>query len=180
MKSIKFIKNLFTNDNIFNNNRRIEANFLDACNSETESEDELCPECNELNTGDDWCQQCNAKHFKQDFPNWTSGNEYIDKFIQETQLNARHYDEILEWIPYDRLINIKHLATGGFSTVYKAIWLDGRIKRWDHDKNGWIREKSECYDDKGSEIKGYEVAIKNPVNSSNVNDEFLNEVNWLF
>ena len=49
----------------------------------------LCPECNKPNTGLHWCNQCNAKRFQQDFPNWTSGNKYIDNFIQETQLNAQ-------------------------------------------------------------------------------------------
>ncbi|RIA89365.1 hypothetical protein C1645_876778 [Glomus cerebriforme] len=44
------------------------------------------------------------------FGNWTSGNERIDKFIQESQLNARNYNELLEWIPYNRLRNIQFLA----------------------------------------------------------------------
>src|SRR5688572_2729643 len=70
----------------------------------------LCPECNKPNTGDYWCNQCNAKRFQQDFPNWTSGNNYIDNFIQKTQLNARNCYEVLEWIPYNRLTNIKYLA----------------------------------------------------------------------
>ena len=63
----------------------------------------LCPECNKPNTGFRWCNQCNAKRFQQDFPNWTSGNKYIDKFIQDVQLKVRHDYEIIEWIPYDRL-----------------------------------------------------------------------------
>jgi len=28
--------------------------------------------------------------FQQDFSNWTSGNEFINKFIQESQLNAQN------------------------------------------------------------------------------------------
>src|ERR1051325_2423575 len=167
-----------------NEDEMIEANSLDGSNSETESIFGpfygLCWECDETKTSVSWCQQCNAKRFQQDFPNWTSGNEYIDKFIQETQLNAQRYEEVLEWIPYNRLTNIKYLAKGGFSTVYKAIWLDGRIEEWNHDKNEWIRHKRECDDGNGSEIKGCEVAIKNLDNSSNINDEFLNEVNKFF
>src|ERR1043165_1382077 len=92
----------------------------------------LCPECNKPNTGPLWCNQCNPKWFQQDFPNWTSGNIYIDNFIQETQLNAKGSWEILEWIPYNRLANIKYLAKGGFSTVYNAIWLGGYIQRCDN------------------------------------------------
>ena len=128
----------------------------------------LCPECKEPNTDNIWCQQCNAKRFRQNFPIWTSGNKYIDKFIQETQLNARNEYEVLEWIPYNRLTNIEYLAKGGFSTVYKATWLDGKINHWYNDKNEWIRNGNE------------DVAIKSLDNSSNINDEFLNEVNKLF
>src|SRR2546421_2136287 len=121
----------------------------------------LCPECNKPNTGHEWCNQCNAKRFQQDFPNWTSGNIYIDNFIQESQLNAKRYDHVLEWIPYNRLTNIKYLAKGGFSTVYKAIWLDGDIRYWDYDKKQWKRHPydSEVY-------SGYPVVIKSLNNSS--------------
>src|SRR3954451_13574698 len=48
----------------------------------------LCPNCNEPNLDYQWCQQCNAKRFQQDFHKWTSGNKFIDKFLQESQLNA--------------------------------------------------------------------------------------------
>ena len=128
--------------------------------------DGLCPECNKPNTGYfEWCNQCNAKRFQQEFPNWTSGNKYIDNFIQETQ----HGYEVLEWIPYNRLTNIKFLAKGGFSTVYKAIWLDRCIEGWNYYKKQWER-----YD------KDYSVVIKSLNNSSNINEEFLNEVRYLY
>src|SRR3989440_5732883 len=129
----------------------------------------LCPECNKPYTGYFWCNQCNAKRFQQDFPNWTSGNIYIDNFIQEIQLNAQNRYEVLEWIPYNRLTNIKYLAKGGFSTVYNAIWLDGCIGKWSYNKKQWKR-----YD------KDYSVVIKSLNNSSNINEEFLNEVRYLY
>ena len=129
-----------------------------------EPEYELCPECNNPNTGRSWCSQCNGKRFQQEFTKWTSGNKYIDNFIQETQLNAKNFREVLEWIPYNRLTNIKYLAKGGFSTVYNAIWLDGWIRYWDYDENQWDR------------CEGWEVVIKSLNNSSNINEEFLNEV----
>src|SRR2546421_5563290 len=77
----------------------------------------LCPKCNQLNTHRNWCKECNSKRFQQNFSNWTSGNEHIDKFIQEAQLNARGPFELIEWIPYNQLRNIKYLTQGGFSTV---------------------------------------------------------------
>ena len=131
----------------------------------------LCPECNKPNTYYDWCNQCNAKRFQQDFPNWTSGNIYIDNFIQETQLNAKSEYHVLEWIPYNRLTNIKYLAKGGFSTVYKATWLDGYISNWDIYKKQW---------DRPFHSEGYPVVIKSLNNSSNINEEFLNEVRYLY
>src|SRR2546421_3301638 len=95
----------------------------------------LCPECNKpFIDYNHWCNQCNSKRFQQEFPNWTSGNNYIDNFIQETQLNAQNFHEVLEWIPYNRLTNIKCLAKGGFSTVYNASWFDGCIRHWDYDE----------------------------------------------
>src|SRR5579859_5883549 len=99
----------------------------------------LCPECNQPNTWNNWCKECYSKKFQQDFDNWTSGNEHIDKFIQESQLNARNFSELLEWIPYNRLRNIQFLAQGGFSTVYKALWLDNCIDKWDYEKKDWKR-----------------------------------------
>src|ERR1041385_5759626 len=132
----------------------------------------LCPECNKPKTSKYWCNQCNAKRFQQDFPNWTSGNKFIDNFIQESQLNAKSSEEVLEWIPYNRLTNIKYLAKGGFSTVYNAIWLDGCITRWDYDNKQWSRYLFNS--------EGDEVVIKSLNNSSNINEEFLNEVRYLY
>src|SRR6266496_6313685 len=88
---------------------------------------ELCSDCNRPNIGVHWCQNCISKQFQKDFNKWTSGNEFIDKFIQDVQLKARNESEVIEWIPYNHLRNIKYLAKGGFSIVYKAIWLGGRI-----------------------------------------------------
>jgi len=137
-----------------------------------------------------WCKECYSKKFRQNFGNWTSGNDNIDKFIQESQLNARFSLELLEWIPYDRLRNIKFLAQGGFSTVYEAIWLDGLITNWDYEKQNWKREVFKCdeqhYKDannpqiknplKSNEKYRHPVVLKSLNDSSNINEDFLNEV----
>src|SRR6266487_4116986 len=74
----------------------------------------LCEECKQPNTGSifnyGWCQPCNAKRFQQNFKNWTSGNNEIDKFIQKSQLKAKNNDEFIEWVEYDRFENVKYLA----------------------------------------------------------------------
>ncbi|CAB4426519.1 unnamed protein product [Rhizophagus irregularis] len=83
----------------------------------------LCKECKQPRASYDWCQ-CK---FQQNFKNWTSGNHEVDKFIQKTQLKAKNYYHVLEWIEYDRFENVEYLTKGGFGTIYKAIWKDGWI-----------------------------------------------------
>ncbi|RHZ74808.1 hypothetical protein Glove_219g63 [Diversispora epigaea] len=60
-----------------------------------------------------WCKLCNSKHFQNDFNNWTSGNDKIDKFIQDAQLNANFEYQIIEWIPYNRFKDVKQISRGG-------------------------------------------------------------------
>ncbi|CAB5367019.1 unnamed protein product [Rhizophagus irregularis] len=61
---------------------------------------------------------------------WTSGNEKIDDFIQEKQLEVINYDDIvLEWIPYNQFNEIKETGKNGLITVYSAIWKDGPLYR---------------------------------------------------
>ncbi|RHZ88221.1 hypothetical protein Glove_25g43 [Diversispora epigaea] len=56
---------------------------------------------------------------KNDFDKWTSGNDTIDKFIQDSQLNANYRFGVIEWIPYDRLEYIKQIAKGGLGRYIK-------------------------------------------------------------
>jgi hypothetical protein len=133
----------------------------------------LCKECKQPNTGyPNWCQSCNGKRFQQNFQNWTSGNHDIDELIQGTQLNAKKYSEVIEWIEYDRFENIEYLAKGGFGTTYKAIWKDGYIQRWDSENNQWKRYKDND--------EGHPVALKCLHNSQDITDEFLREVRYFF
>ena len=78
--------------------------------------DDICEKCNCI---------CNAIHFQQNFKNWTSGNDNIDKFIQDAQLSAHgNAEKALEWIPYGRFY-IKHIVKVGFGTniPYKIYYL---------------------------------------------------------
>ncbi|GET52482.1 kinase-like domain-containing protein [Rhizophagus irregularis DAOM 181602=DAOM 197198] len=123
----------------------------------------LCKKCNQPYIDFKWCQQCNIKQFQQDFSKWTSKNKFIDKFIQEAQLNAKSSYEVLEWIPYNKLNNINYYDKGGFSEIYRAIWLDGPIDSWNFDEQQWNRWAEN------------EVILKNLNNSSSLSDEFLDE-----
>src|SRR6266498_2216544 len=101
----------------------------------------LCKECKQPKNNHYYqCQSCNSKHFQQNFKNWTSGNNEVDEFIQKVQLKAKPYEEVLEWIEYDRFENVEYLAKGGFGTVFKAIWKDGYIHYWDSENNQWKRK----------------------------------------
>src|SRR5581483_4571153 len=111
-----------------------------------------------------WCRICT---FQQNFKNWTSGNNDVDKFIQKAQLKAKKFSEAFEWIEYDRFENVEYLAKGGFGTVFKAIWIDGPI--WSlnslNSKNNQLKRKGKI-----------EVALKCLHNSQNITAEFLREV----
>ncbi|RHZ70096.1 hypothetical protein Glove_275g20 [Diversispora epigaea] len=122
-----------------------------------------CSKCHQDNTGRNWCHPCNAKQFQNEFDKWTSGDREIDKFIQQIQLKANKRQEIIEWIPYDRLENVIYLAKGGFGTVYKAKWLDGLIYSWDCKKENWNR------------LQASDVCLKSLDNSTNKNN-FLQEI----
>ncbi|PKK63210.1 hypothetical protein RhiirC2_789234 [Rhizophagus irregularis] len=95
---------------------------------------------------------------KTNFSNWTSGNEKIDKFIQEKQLNYKGYGALFEWIPYNEFIGIKEVENG-----FKAIWKRGTLRCFS-DKLLWKRNSCK------------EVSLKYLHNSQNVTDELLNEI----
>ena len=59
--------------------------------------------------------------------------------------------------------------------------MDGPIFNWDYDNQQWERYVLEVSEDNNiSKIKGWTVVLKNLDNSSNLNDEFLNEVPYLY
>src|ERR1051325_3070749 len=61
----------------------------------------LCKECKQPKDNSYWCQIC---HFQRNFKNSSSGNDDVDKFIQD--------NKDLEWIEHDRFENIEYLAKG--------------------------------------------------------------------
>ena len=122
------------------------------------------------------CRECDVKRLlRQQFPNWTSGSKEIDAIIQKSQETLGYYT-YWEWIEPSQFKNIKHLADGGFSSVYTATWFDG--------------PRDIDYDDDGDSIDGTRTRQDNTVvvlkvanvrdwsgnNSNNVTAEFLNEV----
>ncbi|RHZ68688.1 hypothetical protein Glove_294g133 [Diversispora epigaea] len=141
---------------------------LEESEESEDSKDKLgkCDKCHLNNTGKYWCHLCNSKQFQNEFDKWTSGDREINEFIQQIQLSANKYQEIIEWIPFERLENVTYLAKGGFGTVYKANWLDGFIIF--HEKNKFSKVIWNRY---GKQ----DVCLKSLNNLTNQND-FLQEI----
>ncbi|RHZ85800.1 hypothetical protein Glove_60g67 [Diversispora epigaea] len=124
----------------------------------------ICPECNQKDTSWNWCKPCNSKHFQNDFNNWTSGDNKINKLIQDAQLNADRNWKVIEWIPFDKFKEVKQIGRGGFGTIHYARWIDERIRKWDIENQRWERYRKEV-----------EVALKKFDYFVNFND-VLNEM----
>jgi len=84
----------------------------------------LCSHCEQPKSYYDWCPSCDNQKLVDNFSNWTSGNKEIDKFIQDTQRNARSYSTYLEWISWEQFEKIE-LRKNSFDTRYIAEWIDG-------------------------------------------------------
>ncbi|RHZ64165.1 hypothetical protein Glove_326g193 [Diversispora epigaea] len=57
----------------------------------------------------------------------------VDDFLNEIQHKITTYESTIEWIPFDRLENIKEIGKGGFSIVYSTTWIDGRTIEYSTD-----------------------------------------------
>ncbi|EXX77173.1 Cdc15p [Rhizophagus irregularis DAOM 197198w] len=97
-----------------------------------------------------------------------SGNKVIDGIIRNTQVNfvTGSKDWILEFIPYDQFKDIEFIAEGGFSKIYKAIWVDGPIDYFSFkpDTDNIVRKNN------------FSVVLKRLDNSKNITSEELNEL----
>ncbi|CAG8446140.1 4936_t:CDS:2 [Diversispora eburnea] len=82
----------------------------------------VCLNCGYPLSDKSWCQFCEGQKLQQNFNNWSSGNQFIDNFIQSSQLKPLNKNGYLSWIPYDDLIQVRYMANGGFSAVYSALW----------------------------------------------------------
>ncbi|CAB4420749.1 unnamed protein product [Rhizophagus irregularis] len=90
----------------------------------------VCENCNQKCLATLYCEYCVRNYLKENFSNWTSGNDDIDNLIQECQMKTIEPDSIVEWIPYSNLENINYLTKGGCSEIYTAKWIHGRYDEW--------------------------------------------------
>ena len=86
-----------------------EFNKLNISNSSHKN----CSYCNKPFIETLRCKECDPYNIIE---GWTSGNPDIDKFIKDTMYNARYhnYKCFLEWVPFDRFMDIKQIGEGRF------------------------------------------------------------------
>ncbi|RGB37365.1 hypothetical protein C1646_694961, partial [Rhizophagus diaphanus] len=99
----------------------------------------ICENCNQECLATLYCEYCVRNYLKENFSNWTSGNDDIDNLIQECQMESLNPHMIVEWIPYNNLENINFLTKGGFSEIYTAGWINGKYEEWDFEEKQLTR-----------------------------------------
>jgi hypothetical protein len=125
------------------------------------------------------CNECNKKRLPLDeshqichvcyktsaiFNQKPSGNKVINDFIKYTQINYVKSRGKMEFVSYDQFKNIEFIAEGGFSKIYKAIWIDGPVI----DCNKMRRYPNRT------------IVLKKLNNSKNITSKELNEVRTIF
>src|ERR1051325_10976332 len=124
----------------------------------------ICETCNQECLATLSCEYCIRNYLKANFSNWTSGNDDIDNLIQICQMETLMPEQVVEWIPYDNLQNIKYLTEGGFSKIYTADWINGCCWEWDSKEQQLKR------------FGKHNVILKRLENVENANRNWLEEV----
>src|ERR1051325_1436419 len=127
-------------------------------------ENKDCPECGKPRISFGWCKECETNSTKENFRYWTSENIEIDELIRHTQLSASQACEYLEWIPFERFDFVKYIGSGGFSSVYSAIWMEGPRRTWDDAAQEWTRTGPT------------KIALKRLDNSLNISSSYVTQV----
>ncbi|RHZ73758.1 hypothetical protein Glove_229g53 [Diversispora epigaea] len=170
----KYRKDIVENDSsLTKNEKKFLLNFLhekyDILRIKSNSiEKKQCNNCQNWHQAIQYCEFCIRKYLKNNFKNWTSGNNELDKLIQECQQTTILPNTVIEWISCDQFENVKYLVTGICSDFYTAIWKDGSYDKWNSERQ--ILERSERQ----------MIVIKRPNDSSSNNAHWLQEVTLSF
>ncbi|CAB5301036.1 unnamed protein product [Rhizophagus irregularis] len=92
------------------------------------------------------------------------GKPRIDELIRHTQLNASQTCDYLEWIPFEKFEMVKYIGSGGFGSVYSALWMEGPRWNWDDGAQKWARAGPMT------------VALKRLDNSQKISSSFINQI----
>src|SRR6266487_3348323 len=83
--------------------------------------EKYCENCYKIydNINYKWCKPCQISYLKNNFTEWTSGNNKIDDFIQKKQFEIYYYNNVVfEWIPYNQFNNIKVIGKNDHTIVH--------------------------------------------------------------
>ncbi|CAG8775465.1 22201_t:CDS:2 [Cetraspora pellucida] len=161
-----FLQNKFKNDNSFDKNERMYlltklGEYQEKFNLVNKTgKPRRCDYCHNLTYSIQNCEQCIRDYLKKQ--KWTSGDEKIDRAIQDAQQNALCSYQIIEWIPYEDLEDVEYFTQGGCATIYKAVWKDGWYDTWDNKAKKLLRY-------------GKQLVILKMLNSS---DKDKNNLDW--
>ncbi|UZO02395.1 uncharacterized protein OCT59_020876 [Rhizophagus irregularis] len=124
----------------------------------------LCNECNQkterLDENNQVCHVC----YKAKSVYTPSGNKVIDDFIKHTLVTGSRLVGKMVFVPYDQFKDVKFIAEGGFSKIYKATWIDGPIHGWSKKKQSFMNKKN------------HPVVLKKLNNSKVITSKELNEL----
>ncbi|GES80119.1 kinase-like domain-containing protein [Rhizophagus clarus] len=138
-KQHKFYKQFVLDDKILTNDEKTYAVKLLTENYDyykvvyNSGTKRICENCNQGCLATLYCEYCVRNYLKDNFSNWTSGNDDIDNLIQKCQMESLGPANIVEWFPYNNIKNIKYLTKGGFSEIYTADWIEGEYEGWDSE-----------------------------------------------
>ena len=133
-----------------------------------------CNICEEQLFNKYWCKGCRTKYFLERFSTWTSENDELDNFIQESQLNAREEHGYFRWFNYDIFENLQLIGSNkGFSEVYYAMIKQDELIMMSYDRF----VVSNYLDAPNSHIPRA-VALKRIINSGLTVKEFMNSVSF--
>jgi hypothetical protein len=124
----------------------------------------ICENCNQECLAILYCEYCVRNYLKENFKNWTSGNDDIDNLIQKCQKETHDPNFVVQWIPFNNLENIKYLTKGGFSEIYTASWINGYYEEWDSHTQQLKRSKT------------FDVILKKLENVESANRSWFDEV----
>uniref|UniRef100_U9USB2 Protein kinase domain-containing protein n=1 Tax=Rhizophagus irregularis (strain DAOM 181602 / DAOM 197198 / MUCL 43194) TaxID=747089 RepID=U9USB2_RHIID len=128
-----------------------------------EGKKRLCENCALECLATLYCEHCVRTYLKNNFSNWTSGNSDINYLIQVLQKESLHPDNIVEWIPYNNLQDIKYITKGGCSEIYSAIWIGGHYIEWNSKEQQFKRSGT------------FKVILKKLENVENANRSWFDE-----
>ncbi|CAG8518658.1 21912_t:CDS:2 [Gigaspora margarita] len=120
-----------------------------------------CEICKHSTYAKRYCEHCIHNYLRQHFKDWTSGNDMIDKIIQDCQQQTQQPHRVIEWIPF---VNFKSVQRLTENSVYTAFWNNGSFANWNIEKQLLERHG------------GHPVTLKRLKDSNNNSSKWVREI----